>query len=140
MSVSTFHNAHELLHAEKGENAGQGPQADADIVGTAAFAVAVAVGMRVGVILAAAVRVRRNGVRNEMKKGVAEKTAGSEGQQDVEERLGRGEGTVSYEGISVRDTDGLRLIQRSRERNRRKDRRREIVLIEKWGPTGECSG
>ena len=82
--------------------------------------VTVAVGMRVGVVATfstfATVRMRIDGVWNEMKKGVAEKTAGSEGQQDVEEGLGRGEGPVSYEGISVRDTDGLRLIQRSREK------------------------
>ena len=79
MPVSALNNTDELLDAEEGEDAGKRPEPNGDVVRAAAF-VTVAVGMRVRVrvIAVAAVRVRRDGVWNEMKKGVAQQTARGE--------------------------------------------------------------
>ena len=86
VAVSALDDAHEFLHAKEGENTGQRPEADGDVVRAAAL-VTVAVGMRVRMRPVAAVRVRRHGVWNEMKERVTEETAGSERQQDIQEWL-----------------------------------------------------
>lgn len=86
--TSPFHKAHQFLHNQECHNSSQNPQANAHImrVAVSLWSFLMAVGVRVRMALRSW-SVRRNGMRNQMEKGVAQQSARSKTQQNLEARL-----------------------------------------------------
>lgn len=80
VSVSSFHVSHKFLHHKEGDNPTENPQSHGE---NGALAT---VGVSVSRLLQTVVRMRFQGVRDEVEERIAQETPRSKTEQDLEQR------------------------------------------------------